>query len=229
MSLIRLGVILTSRRSMSNSRIILTNLDRAIALSAFYITADRPVMFGQTKPPPYQAAWAAKNWAWLAWQQGDPFESISDRLISVLRNIVLLPDMVAEADENQQRGRFNWFVLICAVLSADEPTIGWAAEQTSYATKRAPDDRYFKAVAGIVRARVLGDAAEEKRQLEISKPIVPEEPEIGPSRLMLQAFVDRNYSLFLREMTKGVKKHWSDRFMGTKPGRRVLISVSRSP
>ena len=217
---------------MTGKRIELLNLDRTIQRYRFWMSATAPRGGGDLSTPPYVWASSAVNWAWLQWQAEPHFRPISDGLMEAVAHSVT-PENRAEAERRGMRAVLDWFVMCCAVLSGDAETAGRAAEGVRDAA--FPGDYPTQAVARVLAARVLGDAATERRQLEVSEKIGREKlPPPVPGNALLRSFVERDYAKLNREVTKGSKKHWTGRYLGKRSmpvlvkdePDRVVIDVS---
>jgi hypothetical protein len=201
---------------MNEKRIELINLDRAIAVVSLFMEPGAPKGSGILKAPPYQSAYAGIHWAWLQWQKEPDFESISRKLVSIGERAAS-PEAVSDADERGLRGEFDWFLLCCAVLSGDRTSMHRAAERAAVATLE-PGSRHniFQAAAGVLKARISGDANQETEQIELAERLKPYGPHPIASRAMLRSFNKRDYAAVAKEVMKGAKKHWTDSYMGKK-------------
>jgi len=111
--------------------------------------------------------------------------------------------------------------MCCAVLSGHAET----AKRAAAGVKEAVFGRDYptQAVARIIAARISGDAEAERQQFEVSEQIGRDRlPPPLPSRALLRSFVQRDYAKLNREVTKGAKKHWTERYLG-KPSMPVLV------
>jgi len=204
---------------MNEQQIELVKLDRTIVKEETFMSPSfSKIGTGKFRLPPYFPIQSAINWAWLKWQAKTDFDRISDQLSAVLDG-TLTPERIADADERGKRDKFDWFVLVAAILSGRLGILRKVAEQTKYSL---PGGYYCQALAGLIRARATGDAGREREQYDIVCTRKNFEDFPSPAKPLLRAFVDRNYSALEKEVVKGAKKHWTDRFMG-KPSIPVLI------
>jgi hypothetical protein len=197
---------------MIRKRIELVNLDRAIQSARFWMSPTAPKGGGDLLTPPYMWAAEAVNWAWLQWQAEPDFRPISDGLLEAVEHSTTAEN-IAAADRRHERGALDWFAMCCAVLSGDAETARRAAAGVKEAVYRRDDPT--QAVAGVLAARVLGDAETERQQFEVSEQMGRETlPPPLPSRALLRSFVERDYAKLNREVTKNAKKHWTERYLG---------------
>jgi hypothetical protein len=207
---------------MTNKRIEVLNLDRAIQSARFWMSPTAPKGGGDfLATPPYMWAGEAVNWAWLQWQAEPDFGPISAALIDAVQHS-LAPENRAEADRRGMRGELDWFVICCAILSGDAETARQAAADVKEAVFRR--DYPTQAVARILSARIQGDVETERQQFEVSEQMGRESlPPPLPSRALLRSFVERDYTKLNKDVTKGAKKHWTERYLG-KPSMPVLVT-----
>jgi hypothetical protein len=197
-----------------NKRIELLYLDMGIAGTRIWMSPTAPMGSGVLKTPPCRWAFTGVRWAWLQWQAEPNFRLVSDGLIEAVERTAT-PQNRAEAEERHLRGSLDWFVMCCAVLSGDADTARRAAAGVKEAVYRR--DYPTQAVARILSARIQGDAETERRQFDVSEQIGRDRlPPPLPSTPLLRAFVERDYKTLSKEVVKGAKKHWTERYLGKR-------------
>ena len=133
----------------------------------------------------------------------------------------MTPERLAEADAEGCRDRLDWFSLVCAIVSADQSLMRFAAESAAYARKSRNPAPFFQVVSGILRARILDDRREELRQCALLDRQRPGEQYIGPPIALVKTFVERRYDRIDTEVRRGVKRH--DQFPKAKRRQRAIV------
>jgi hypothetical protein len=201
----------------------LLNLDRAIQGKQVLISVafSKPFREFDRLFPLTTGTFAAIGFAWLQWQVEPRFEPIGEVLADAARRTGTA-EVRALAQERYEPGVFDWEVLACAILSGDPELARHTAEQTRYATRGKFGADIFQAVAGILKARLLGDVEAEAAQLALVGRR-PDHPMPTPSLPLLRAFVDRNEKALEREIVKGANKHWTVRYLVGRSSMPILV------
>ncbi len=109
---------------------------------------------------------AAAALAWIEWLEKPEFTPISEQLIQAVRRSAV-PEVAKEDEKLELRGWYEWALTACAVLSGDVPTMRLAAGAVKGARVGSKQDPAYGSVAGIIKARLLGNAKDEQKQLEV--------------------------------------------------------------
>ena len=206
---------------MTSKRIELLNLDRSITTNQILLGMEIPISSRHADVTPCFAAWLAIGSAWLRWQSKPEFAPISDVLVAAAER-VSTAEARAAADTRGIRGTFDWTLLACAILSGDRQVARRIAGETKYAEPGRLGGGHLQAVAGILKARLLGDADREPQQLDLVGKR-PDHPMPTPSIGLLRAFVQRDPLALDKEVTKGAKKHWTDRYLVGRASMPILV------
>lgn len=207
--------------------ITLMGLEIMEALCKLDLTPERRRIWRDKKIAPDYAVSAGRNWAWLLWQKSKDIRLVRKEMKRIVGKWALTPARLAEAEEEGCRGRMDWFSLVCAIISSDDSQIKFAAESAVFARKTREPAPFFQVVSGVLKARILGDRKEELKQFALLDKQQPDVPDIGPAISLVKVFVERNYDELDKEVKRGVKRHWSDRYIGTKRGRSVIVEEGR--
>lgn len=168
---------------------------------------------------------AAAALAWIEWLEKPEFGPISKQLIRSVRRSAV-PAVAKEDEKLGLRGWYEWALTACAVLSGDVPTMHLAARVVKGARVGSKQDPAYGSVAGIIKARLLGNAKDEQKQLEVFTQCRGDGSHPLPSRELLTAFVNRDYVKLDQAVTGGAKKHWTDSYLGRGTPKPVILEDS---
>ena len=163
--------------------------------------------------------------AWIEWLEKPEFRPISKLLIDSVRRSAV-PEVAKEDEKLELRGWYEWALTACAVLSGDVPTMHLAAGVVKGARVGSKQDPAYGSVAGIIKARLLGNAKDEQKQLEVFTQCRGDGSHPLPSRELLTAFVNRDYVKLDQAVTAGAKKHWTDSYLGRGTPKPVILEDS---
>lgn len=214
---------------MSDRRIVLQNLDKGAEDHLYLMAFPKKKRVGLLATMPFQPAHSGIYWSWYEWQLHHNFIDISNRLKSVTE-LVATEGGAKEASKLSMRGYHEWFVMQCAILSGDKPTMALACKHVAGSGGRS--QQYYNSLAGMLKARFEGDQKEAERQLKFSLKYKEDGVHPTPSRALQKAFVERDYAALDREVTKGAKRYWKDSFIGKaivkdEPGELVIDPLQR--
>jgi hypothetical protein len=163
------------------------------------------------------------KWAWLKWHLEPKFDPISDALSRVVSRCTEALSTRKVALDEEMRGFHDSLMMHCAILSGNAMSMRVAAENVIAATQRARKYQYDAAIAGVLAYHVLGDSTEEKRQLGVADQFKPNRIDPFPSRSLSCALVERDFPSLVKEVIRGVKKHWSESYLGKKGSSRAVV------
>jgi hypothetical protein len=89
-----------------------------------------------------------------------------------------------------------------------------AAEPAVHESTRSKKPQYEKALSGLLRARILGEPKEERKQFEILEQCEPDRLRISPPKPVVRHFVNRDYHGLAKAVADGAARHWSDAYLG---------------
>ena len=174
---------------------------------------------------PWMVLGSGTDWCWFEWQLNPVFAPISQALgFMVRRSIEALNRARPDAFLRTVHDRM---ILECAALSGDRETMRKAAETVIPANPDVRENRYEQAWNGILRARMLNEPEQERKQLELLDTGKPVGLGAYPSRALLKSFVARDYKALAKAVEGGAEKYWGKQFLPR--GKAAGIVIKEEP
>lgn len=174
-------------------------------------------MFAEETEPVYLAQYIreAVNWAWLSWHVSHNRSQINSRLEKVVEAALERKGgkSFKRAPINQ-KGEFDQFLLIAAVLCGNNALARRVSRTVSGANARSKQYQYDAALAGVIAAIVLGKQQTRDAQLAIMKRFKPTRVNAFPTPQLVHAVISGSDSELNRAIGSAVKKYWSDASVG---------------
>lgn len=141
-------------------------------------------------------------WTWLKWQLDRDINAIRTRVDSYLG----VAEQLHRLPVTLERGKHDLYLLLNCIISGDSELMNRAARTCWFAGPAVPSV-LLASLTGVLKFRILGDAARSQEQYEIYLGARKSKLYHLPGRALLARFVDRNYRSFGNQLAKECEKY----------------------